>query len=191
MSNLTGPVGSLVLGELSLLAGCLVYTGWWSIVFRPGSKSTWTSGWAGVLFFFLCAFCLGGIVLLVRGISQLPLPASWPGMGVLTALAVAAYIVLLLVTAGLFHRPVTTELVLITAWCFMEVLVVGVLTGGGILSAGRQIFCYVMIAVAVVFSLAVYLAYYHLEPHRAFIAGALPLIADGLASLCIALAVIL
>ena len=91
--------------------------------------------------------------------------------------AVAAYIVLLLVTRFLFGRVVTTELILIVAWTALEKSVIVSLNAAGILIGGRFLAMCIVLVAAFIVSIVLYVAYYRMEEMRAFYAAMVPLAA--------------
>ena len=94
---------------------------------------------------------------------------------------IAAYIVLLLVTRLLLHRPVTTELFLIVGWCMLEMTVINRLNALGSLEGSRFVVMCAVTAAAVIASLVLYVLYYRMEEMRAFYAAMVPLVTEAAA----------
>ena len=92
----------------------------------------------------------------------------------------ALYAVLLTGTVKLFKRPVTTELLLFTAWAVLELGVLDALFAAHALAAPAAIALGALAVAVLLTSLACYLLYYRLKPRRAYVAGAVPLAAVGL-----------
>jgi uncharacterized membrane protein YoaK (UPF0700 family) len=111
----------------------------------------------------------------VTGLGQLPDAFSGP---VLWLVAAGTYALLAFVTSRFLERPVTTELLLIVAWCALEVDVAGAVWPNWPLL--------VAVIVATAFSMVCYLLYYRLEGRAAFLDGCGPLVAVGLLSVIVA-----
>ena len=164
----------ILYGTLCLIACCLFYLIWWSITFHPAR--TFPSAPKYLLFACTLAAGVGGIVILVTGMQELPAVRGKLSNLTLTVIGIAAYIVLLIVTNRLLHRQVTTELLLIVGWTILELCVQNSLyrSGGPALSL-TLVYMIITIAVAVIGMLC-YLSYYNLEARRAFYTGMVPLI---------------
>lgn len=161
-----------------LLALCAVlYLAWWCVFFRPrDEKPQGVERGAGI------ALILGAVVAglaavfqIVTGLGQLPDAFSGP---VLWLVAAGTYALLAFVTSRFLERPVTTELLLIVAWCALEVDVAGAVWPNWPLL--------VAVIVATAFSMVCYLLYYRLEGRAAFLDGCGPLVAVGLLSVIVA-----
>lgn len=168
----------------ALLAACAaLYLVWWVLFFRPeGSKP------AGALYTFGVACILGaspcglaGVFGATAALGELPQAGSVPGWAFALG-GVAGYLVLLALTAGVFHRQVTTELLLIDAWGAFELCVVASLTAAGALGSAAVPAMYALVGVLVVVSLACYVLYYRLGPAASFVDGMVPLVAVGVVS---------
>ena len=161
-------------GQISLVACFAIYLVWWYRGYRPGVVVSRIGGANGAL---LLAMVMLGAVGIWLGLA--PIPASSSPKIEPTSIAIcalAAYIVLLLVTRFVFHRVVTTELILIVGWTALEVTVIVSLNAAGILSEGRFLAMCVVLALAFVVSVVLYVAYYRMEEMRAFYAAMVPLV---------------
>lgn len=159
-----------------LLALCAVlYLAWWFEFFRPREVRPRGLEYGMGVVMIVCAAILGlfGVIRICTGLGALPsaLPAVvlWP-------CAIAAYVVLAVVTKRLFDRPITTELLLIVAWTALEVAVVGALVAIG---SGVTAPLLVLALMGFAFSLACYVLYYRLSGWPAFLDGCGPLVAVG------------
>ena len=90
-----------------------------------------------------------------------------------------AYIALLLVTDFLFHRMVTTELILIVGWTMLELVVAGRLYAAGALENGSFLAVCMVIAAAFLISIVLYVAYYRMEEIKAFYVAMVPLVTEA------------
>jgi len=120
-------------------------------------------------------------------LSQLPGAEAFSPIPYFVA-GVVAYLVLAFVTNRFFGRPITTELMLVVAWCAFECAVVGALSFVDI-SQQRAVVLYVLVGVLAVASLVCYVLYYRLDPWPAFYDGMAPLVSVGVAAVIIAASV--
>lgn len=169
----------MIAGQFSLALGALFYTFWWLSAFKPGANTGWTGGISGILLLLLAISGLGGVGITIMGICELPLPSSWPGGGLLSLMALAAYLILLLISTKIFGRIPTTELILIAGWALLEIMALGTLSEAGLLSGRFLTAAAFLIAAATFFAFISYMVYYRIDEETAYILGALPLLADG------------
>lgn len=179
------PYKEIITGQLLLSAGALFYTGWWLAAFRPDSRSG--GALSALLFFLLAAFGLSGTALTVHGIHGLPLPASWPGSGMLFIMALLVYFILLTGSVKLFGRKPTTELILMVLWALMEIMALGALHETGALTGTTYGLTWAAVTIASLIAFAAYMMYYRMDDDTAYITGAVPLLVDGAVTLMIAL----
>ena len=136
LSFLPIPLRDIALGQIALVACCLVYLAWWCVAFRPGGGSGGGLGYALLAVTIMLAGV--GMSLDIAGLRAL-----WDGAAGRMALriliaGVIAYPLLLLVTMRCFHRVPTTELLLIVAWAVLEALVVTMLVLAGLGRTARR-----------------------------------------------------
>lgn len=160
-----------------LLAGCaLLYLVWWFVFFRPRAAKPEGGeyGFGVVCIGFAAILGVLAITRIVTGLGEFPTNISgvvlWP-------CAVAVYALLAVVTLKLFHRQITTELLLIVGWAALEVAVVGALMAIGSSIATPLL---VLTAIGFVGALVCYLLYYHVSGWAAFLDGCGPLVAVGI-----------
>lgn len=167
-------------GHALLLACAALYLTWWAVFFRPGAGQV-----TGALYGF-GALCLVGAAVCgsagafwaAGALGRLPGAAAVPGWAFGFG-AVAAYLVLLAVTRGIFGRQVTTELVLICAWGAFELCVCAALCAAGAIGPTAATGLAVAVVLLVAGSLVCYVLYYRLGPVASFWDGAVPLAAVG------------
>jgi hypothetical protein len=171
--NFTGPLWAVFAGNLLLFFCFLFYLVWWGVTFRPG-----TSGGPVGSLCILAAFITGAaaIVLMCSGINSLSgvskgLPVKYILLGVFVL-----FIVLLMVTSILFHRIVTSELMIIHLWIALELSVIAVLHGAGALGLNRAAILAVLVLIAFVVSMICYVLYYRLTGMASYYDGMVPLI---------------
>ena len=130
------PVKQMFRGNLLFIVCCAFYLAWWLLAFRPaGAVRGMKTGWL-----LLPAFAAGlaAVLFTLKGIFSAPAQtALFPG-GVLAWGGVAAYLALLAATRLLFHRPATTELLLIVGWAVLALAEISALYGAGRFSHGRD-----------------------------------------------------
>ena len=169
---------AILRGQIFLIICFIFYIIWWYRGYRPGTSVKRARGANGVLLLLTVGCGIAGIVFSLSG-GAVESPKLQPGT--IAIAAVVTYILLVLVTRVLFHRRVTTELILIVAWTALEVQVMNFLNALGSLSnAEFDIMC-VVLGAAFIVSLALYVAYYRMDEVKAFYAAMVPL-ATGVAS---------
>lgn len=171
---MSGNTGNVQTGSILLIVCCLFYLAWWCIAFNPSRSFPM----APKVVLFLCTAVAGvaGVLLTVQGLNELPDVRRPVSSLAIVIGAVVVYLVLLVATSLLLHRQVTTELALITGWTALELCVVNALYGGEVLGGGAAVGAAVVIVVCAVLGMVCYLAYYRLEPGKAFVDGMVPLI---------------
>lgn len=159
--------------NLLLVICCAFYLQWWLLAFRPvnpikGMKTGWL---------LIPAFAAGIVaaVFAARGLGTAAdkpglIPSGWVLWG-----GIAAYVLLLIVTRFLLHRPVTAELFLIVGWAMLALSETSALFGCGALGRGAAMVFSALIAVGAVASLGCYVLYYKLPAKAGFIDGIVPL----------------
>ncbi len=163
----------LFLCNLLLVLCCAFYLAWWLLASRPvnplkGMQTGWlllpavAAGIAGL------AFAASGL----RAAGDNPglIPSGWVLWG-----GAAAYVLALLITGFLLHRPVTTELFLIVGWAMLALAEASALFGCGALGRGAAMAFVVLIAVGAAVSMVCYVLYYKLPAQAGFIDGIVPL----------------
>ena len=168
------PVKVLLTGNWIMALCGVFYLAWWVVVFRPPKPRNSPVGWALLALAFLAG--IAGFYLMGRTLAE-PLPNARPGVpGLRIVLAGAvAYAVLLAGTTLIFHRQVTSELLIIVAWTVLELCAVNFLYRCGALSPSGTLSLACLILSAAASSLVCYLLYYCLPYTPGFIAGCVPL----------------
>ena len=169
----------IITGQVLLVLCCMVYLIWWYRGFRPGINVSRVGGVNGLLLLITAGLGIAGIVLSLAPVPPVSKMKADPMMIALGG--IIAYFVLLLVTKVCFQRVVTTELILIVGWAVLEIVVITRLDAAGLLGrSGFFVLCLV-VAVAVIISMVLYVAYYRMEEMKAFYAAMVPLITEAVA----------
>lgn len=177
---MNSPLQKLLTGQILLVICCVFYLIWWSISYRPGVSVNRASGLNGALLLITAVCGVSGMILSLSGSNHLPGEGSRKLSGTLILIAAAAlYLVMLLLTTRVFHRIVTTELVLITGWAALEINAVNALAGASVFRMPQTMFMTIVIAAAYVISMVLYVAYYRMQADRAFYAAMIPLITEA------------
>lgn len=168
----------ILIGNALFILCCALYLTWWLLAFRPtGAITGLKTGW---LLIPAAATGLLGVILALRGIlGNAPAHPLLPGTAILWG-GIALYLVLLAVTAWLFKRRATTELILIVGWGMLALAEVSALFGFGLFSRGLAVGFAVILSAAVLISLVCYVLYYRLGKRAGYIDGMVPLILAAL-----------
>jgi hypothetical protein len=175
-NNFNAPLWEMFSGNLLLLFCSLFYLIWWIVSFRPNS-----SGGSVGTFCITAAFITGvaAIALMSVGISSLSKDSkSLPVWLVLIGSAVL-FIILLLVTTMVFHRAVTSELIIIHIWAALELSAVAVLYGTVHFGSGRAATLAALVGIATVVGLICYVLFYRLDGMSSYWDGMVPLMTDA------------
>jgi hypothetical protein len=177
---MNSPFQKLLTGQILLVVCCVFYLIWWSISYRPGVTVSRVSGLNGALLLITALCGVTGMILSLSGSNHLPGEAGRKVSGRLILFAaVVLYLVMLLLTTRVFHRIVTTELVLITGWAALELNAVSALTGAAVFRSPQAAAMTIVIAAAYIISMVLYVAYYRMQEDRAFYAAMIPLITEA------------
>ncbi len=171
--DINHPTASVFWGNVSLVACCVFYLLWWVLAFKPtGAIKGFKSGWL-----LIPAVLLGiaSVILIIKGSNAASGP-SFFSAGAVLLVAIVVYLALLLVTQLVFHRQVTTELVLIVGWTALVFLEGNALFGMGVVARSEALVLFaVAVAVAVV-SMVCYLLYFGLADLAGYLDGMIPLV---------------
>lgn len=170
----------ILIGQVSLIICCILYILWWYRGYRPGTTVDRIGGLNGMLLLMTAAFGLAGVIMSAGTVPEL-YPAKIDSLYLIPA-GVLMYVMLLLITRTVFHRVVTTELILIVLWAVLEIAVINKLNAGGFLSDKLFLFMAIVIIAVFILDIVLYVAYYRMEEMRAFYAAMVPLIAAAVTS---------
>lgn len=174
--NFTTPLWELFTGNLLFVICSLFYLVWWIVCFRPNSSGGAVGG-----VFITFAFITGitAFALMSVGINSLSQNSKALPIRFILFGAVALYLILLAVTAVVFHRQVTSELLIMIVWAALELSVITVLFGNGYFSVGRTAVTTALIGAATIIGLICYVLYYRLDGTASYIDGMIPLATDA------------
>ena len=174
--DFTAPLWELFAGNALLLICSLFYLAWWAVAFRPGS----TGKMAGAGFIALAFFTgLGAVALICLAVGALSQHSHAVSVWYILIGTAALYLILLLVTAAVFHRTVTSELLIIHVWAALELSSVAVLYGTGRFCIALASVQAVLIGMAVVAGVICYVLFYRLSGTAGYWDGMVPLAADA------------
>lgn len=169
----------VITGQILLILCCAVYLIWWYRGFRPGVIVSRVGGLNGVLLLITAALGLSGVFFSLTPMKAIREPVASQS-GIVIG-GVAAYFILLLITKIVFHRVVTTELILIVGWTMLELTVADRLYAAGALSGSSLLTVCAVLAAAFLISIVLYVAYYQMEEMKAFYAAMVPLVTEAAA----------
>jgi len=169
----------IFLGNVLFVVCCVFYLAWWLLAFKPsGEAGGLRTGW---LLIPASVFGIASIVIALSGILAKPsVTTRLLPSGVILWGGIAAFFILLVVTAWLFKRPVTTELILIVGWGMLALAEINLLFGTGLFSQKLSWGLIVAIGLAVLISLICYVLYYRLDRSARYLDGMIPLLLAAL-----------
>ena len=172
----TLPLREIFGGNLLLLLCCLCYCAWWIMSFRPGS-----TGSSAGLFYLAAAFITGtaAIILMSYGIDSLSHESITLSVKYILLGTALVFFFLLMLTAIVFRRPVTSELFIIHVWAALELSAVAVLYGTGRFGTARAGIMLALIGIATIIALICYALYYRLDATARLRVGVVPLATDA------------
>lgn len=178
--NFTFPLWQIFIGNLLLLICSLSYLGWWAVSYDPD-----TAGTSAGRLYLTIAFLTGiaSAALMIHGINALSHQSGGLSVRVVLAGVGVSFLVLTPVTTVVFHRVLTSELILIHLWTALALSAVVVLNGAGHLGTARTATLSVVIGLATVMGLVCYVLYYRLDESARYWNGMIPLIAVALSTL--------
>ena len=178
--NFTTPIWQIFAGNLLLLICSIFYLVWWVVCFKPDASGKAAGGSAGMIY-LTGAFISGiaAIVLLSGGINTLSQNAKSVPVWLILLVGAGMFILILLVTTTIYHRPVTSELLIIHIWAVLELSAVVVLYGTGRFGMGRTVLLLALIGIAFVAGVISYVLYYRLSGIASYRDGMAPLIIDA------------
>lgn len=175
-NSFTVPLWELFAGNLLFLFCSLFYLVWWVVDFRPNS----TSGAAGTFLLMFAFFTgIGAIILMSVSINSLSRNSKvLPLRFILIGVAVL-YIALYLITTYVFHRPATSELLIMHIWVAVELCAITVLYGIGRFGSGCVVALMTLVGIVTVAGLICYVLYYRLDGMSSYWDGMIPIAADA------------
>ena len=179
--SFNAPLWDIFAGSLLLLFCSLCYLAWWFVSFNPNSSNPNSSGGSAGMFYLVAAFITGvaAIALTSNGIKWLSQDSKGLPVRFILLGSAAVFLILLLVTAIAFHRPMTSEFLIIHIWTALELSMVAVLYGTGHFGLGRVAILTALVGIAFVASLICYTLYYRLDGTARYWDGMIPLIMDA------------
>ena len=178
--NFTAPVWQIFAGNLMLFICSLFYLVWWVVCFGPNASGKAAGGSTGVVY-LTGAFISGiaAIVLMSGGINTLSKDAKSVPVWLILLCGIVLFAVMLLVTTAFYHRPVTSELIIIHIWAVLQLSAVAVLYGTGRFGLGRTVLLVTLTGIAFVVGVICYILYYRLEGKAGYWDGMAPLLVDA------------
>lgn len=167
----------IIRGQIFLILCCVFYLVWWYRGYHPDITVSRTGGANGILLLLTAAFGITGVLFSMTPVSAVNEEKISP-LAILFC-GIIGYVVLFLITRFGFNRVVTTELFLIVGWTMLELSVINRLNAAGSLSDQRFAVMCCVLAAAFIISMVLYVAYYRMEPMRAFYFAMVPLVTEA------------
>lgn len=178
MSNINSPLFRIYLGNLLLLVCCLFYLAWWIVVFKPNRTRR-----QGGTFFIVSAFITGitSILLISTAIAGLTQNSQILPIKFILQGGIVMFIIILAITTRIFHRVITSELLIIHFWMIMELAMIDVLYSNGHFGFANALSYLILIGITTVINLTCYVIYYRFNEQARYMIGMVPLV---LAAIC-------
>jgi hypothetical protein len=171
------PDWGIFLGNLLMLVTCAFYVAWWAVAFSPTGSGR-TPG-ASVLIGIAILAGISSVALISLACGSIPSSGKGLPPIVLLVGAAVAYVIILAVTKAAFHRPVTSELLIMIVWATVESAAINGLRCRGRFGMPQTIALAALVAAATCVGIVCYLSYYRLDKVSSYRTGFIPLIADG------------
>ena len=179
--NFTGPLWQIFIGNLLLFLCSLFYLIWWIVSYRPNSIGI--SVTSGLSITIASITGIAAVAAMFYGISSLSPSSNGLPVKVILISVFILFLVLLPTSIVIFHRTVTSELILIHFWVALVLSAVVVLHGTGHFNFAHTATLVTLTGIATVVGLICYMLYYSLDESARFWNGMIPLIADSVVSL--------
>ena len=180
----------LEIGNWLMVVCAAFYLAWWRITFRPPAPEGTPLGSACIILAFITG--IAGIVLAgisMNSGSENTERAGIPGIAIVIG-GVVTYVVLLAVSSRLFHRQVTSELLIIIVWTVLELCALNSWYQRGKLVFVLTVILAVMVIIVAIASLICYLQYYRVSYEKGYLIGSIPLVLTAAIMAIINLAVL-
>jgi hypothetical protein len=178
--NFTAPVWQIFAGNLLLLICSIFYLVWWVVCFGPNASGKAAGGSTGVIY-LTGAFISGiaAIVLMSGGINTLSKDSKSVPVWLILLGGTVLFVAMLLITTAVYHRPTTSELIIIHIWAVLELSAIVVLYGTGRFGLGRTVLLVTLAGIAFAAGVICYVLYYRLKGTAGYWDGMAPLIIDA------------
>ncbi|MBQ3888309.1 MAG: hypothetical protein II738_01055 [Clostridia bacterium] len=178
MSDAAAMARPFVRGYLALLLCGLCYLLWWLIAYRPvnGGKPKGMRSRSWWLLFPAVAAGLYAVWSVVGGSYAVDMAYGSTANLKVGLIGLAVFVALFFGTWFGLKRPVTTELILIPGWATMTVIACGALHTAGVFTSAARLGWSAVTLIAAAIAFGGYLVYYKLEPKKAYLDGAVPLV---------------
>ena len=174
IDDFTLPLRQIFYGNLLMCVAIAFYLVWWVL-----SRGCTVNNGADILIVVILLFGMAAILTIAVGINALahegngiPIFYFLPGTAI-------AFIILLLSTEIVFHRMVTSELLLITVWTAIETAAITALKRSGRFSTGSIAVLVIFTSIAFATGMVCYIIHYRLDEPARFWNGLIPLVMDG------------
>lgn len=175
----SSPIHSFILGNISLVICFTFYLIWWCVSYKDNHGSINMVKVDILLLPAVVAGIAGGVLILTTAnkveITYFSAQPFFTNFHALIAGAIA-YLVLLLTTLLIAHRPISSELAIISAWTAAQFIQINSLYLLGEFSKIQSEVLFILTLLLVSVILVCYLIFFKLPSQVAFIDGAIPLV---------------
>ena len=169
----------LLTGNWMMVLCAGFYLAWWRITFRPPAPEGTPLGRICIILAFISG--IAGIALAAAGMnsaSKEPARTGLPGIAIVMG-GIILYVLLLAISSKVFHRQVTSELLIIFMWTVLELCAINHWYGSGSLPLITSVIFAIIVVLTAIASLICYLQYYRVSYEQGFLIGSIPLVLTG------------
>lgn len=163
-------------GLIFLCLCCVSYIIFWLNGYQPDKAYRRAQPLSITLFVITFALGLAGVCLVAKGFQSAGVETRIKGSWIIIT-AVLLYILTGFITLHFFHRPITTELLLITVWAAFMAELINVTGSGSYISGSCVKVSWILLILVYAVCMVLYVLYYRMEPSIAYWLAAVPLLA--------------
>ena len=180
----------LEIGNWLMVLCAAFYLAWWRITFHPPAPAGTPIGKICLLLAFVTGLAgLSLAVISMNSVSGEKAKTGIPGIAIVIGGEIT-YVVLLALSSRLFHRQVTSELLIIVIWTVLELCALNSWYRHGKLFQFSSIILAGLVIVVAAASLICYLQYYRISYEKGYLIGSVPLLLTAIIMVVINLVVL-
>ena len=163
-------------GLLFLCLCCISYIIFWLNGYQPDKAYRRAQPLSITLFIITFILGFAGVYLIAKGFTNESIQTHIKGSRIVIS-GILLYVITGFITAHFFHRPVTTELLLITLWAAFMAELINVTGSGQFITGSCVKVSLILLILVYVVCMVLYVMYYRMEPASAYWWAIVPLLA--------------